>query len=296
MAIAFTFFVLLFGVSGALAEQDGGPPTYHEIKNCEGRRGVAVYYFTNLPFHRMDLSDICLTGDRTLQAIEPLSDLVLVGQRDFSDQFEDASSASTPSKRRRLNFRSFETKAPFGYGQEVGGLQISLGPDRPEKWGAKDYWAKGYAFNKLYSGPSPTREFQVNGDLFVVDQKSQRHGLQRPTFVGALTFENGRAAATFEDYGGTSKSMEFSVDLKLSESGNISGTGTMTFENQRLTDLESENFKTARFDFDRFVGHVVGKDATEMKIIGIGRGVYVDQTGNENTIDASVEISGFVKP
>lgn len=280
---------------GVSSNTPSGPATYFQIENCTGRQGVAVYYFTNLPgLARMDISDVCLMKSGDLTSIEPIKNLTVVRQQDWSDQLEDVSVGSSSSDRRRVKFRNFTQKAPAGYGQHTGSLEISHGPDRPTKWGASEYWAKGYAFNEVFENTGETGKFTTYAELFAVDYSGVDHGISGPVFMGEITFQSGLARASFEDYGGTSKSPKFNLELSLADSGKVSGSAELYFENSSVAGLGPTSFKSSSFTFEKFVGHVAGAKGRELKVLGIGKGTYVDQTGTVRKINASIELSGYI--
>lgn len=288
-------FGLAVAFGALFATESWSQTTHFQLDDCSGRTAVAVYYYTNLPsLARMDISDVCLSPSGELLAMEPMDNLTVVGEQDWSLQLEDLSTGTSSTDRRRINIRDFSQAAPQGYAQSTGTFEISHGPEQPRNWGASEYWARGFTYDVAFSNSGQTGSFSTFAELFIVDYSGTPHGIPPVVFSGEVSFENGRANSVFGDYGGTTLNPNVSVDLVLSEDGSISGTGGIYFENATLAGLAPSDFSSVQLSVDDFVGYVAGVDGKEMRILGVATGTYTDQSGTVHNLGASIEFSGFL--
>lgn len=287
-------------------EQNGF--VYHRLANCDHERGIAtgVYNFRAKRPFLLELTDVCF--DRTsgrLWASEPAEGFVLVSRQDTTEWYEVVSTDRKPSARSKVNAGRYDQ----GDGHLNGWVNFGFNPRRPSPTqydNAVQHEAEVQLHGYLYNQPSPIGE-DANGDFFgyVVGNDfwarekeialKERRDREVPFFSdeGSLEFSGNSGTANFKPSSVSTDKGGGELELQVSETGEITGSGQFWLQNGRLAGASPHDWKTAKLSVRTLAGQFVGDTGEQFVIQMLADGEIIDHDGFENPAMASFTITGY---
>ncbi|MEM8877833.1 MAG: peptidoglycan-binding domain-containing protein [Pseudomonadota bacterium] len=278
-----------------------------DLDACPFEKGLAVanYHFrkTNAP-REIQLTHVCIDRETgALWASEEEFGATLVERDEIQDRFEVLVDGLAPYARSRISLGTYDQGSEF----EVSTASFSY--NRPST--RQDGWAhSGTQVDgdvKLYGfvfKEDPVRDFEgaafnisVTGSDHWDYRRCQFDCSRRTPYMYyegmALVSGDGQPSSTdltlgHKD-GGTGGGQ---LTLQISESGVVSGSGTLRQENGTLAGLVNEDWKISEWQIHSIVGYVLGEGGQEIRATGFATGVTIDQDGYRNDVYASIHIQG----
>ena len=282
---------------------------HHELDRCEFETGVAIanYHFRKSNKRpALEITDICF--DRTggqLWASEPEENLQLVRTADTTEFYEVIASGNRSFRRWRATAGTY-VQDDTEY--QAGSVNFSYQrpPLKSQNWqptGTQqdgDLGMHGYLFEKKSALTDVQSDFKlhVTGSDYwdhVRSRNSVYIGRENPymSFEGVLTIDGNMGNSKLKDTGEDGGEGTGSLQLTVSDNGNVSGNGILYLSNARLAGTNDFDWKTSHWRIEKIVGHLVGDKGQELRAVGIASGETVDHDGHVNKVHASITILGY---
>lgn len=283
--------------------QGAGGSIYHKLSGCQAREGVAIVTYNNARRSHMELSDICFDPDGGWVAgSETLSGLSLVSQQEVMTVYEVIASGRQDYERHAVTLDKFD---------QTNGWATNIGIRTNSKFpSARHPGNQLHAGGVLFGTPFPKSGlrtplklyFQISTllpgvgiDKGVCQLPAPSYATGEPDYVALEGLADLRSSGTIQltSAEGTTEKSQGTMVLNTSDSGDVTGTASIYFENPRITGHGPCEWLRSQVEFDLIVGKLSGDKFPEIRASGIGRGRYTDVHGGTYDLLVYATVSAY---
>ena len=288
---------------------EGEPYLYHRLTGCEGETGRAIawYNFTGQGTRRvLEMTDVCFNRETGKLSGSEWEDKLQLVRREGSTEFYEVIETGEKSyERATANVGRYDDEGPFATGW------VNFGYSSPGGWPVARYSRRfgnarahlhGTLF-KEYGGQGLTEngEFKIHisgNDLRAHDKRkynTPRSASETPyvAFEGRAVFTGGVGKVTLTNTETGNGTGSGDLDLRVSQNGEISGSGVLRLQNARLAGANPQDWKTTEWRIRLLAGNVAGKTGEILTMHAIAEGETIDHDGVVNPVLGSLTISGY---
>lgn len=281
--------------------QTPGGSIYHRLSGCQAQTGSAIFFYHNRTQSNQEMSDICFDPENGWVAgSETLTGLTFVSQQDSMAVYEVLSSGVQDFERHAVTIS--------GSNDDNGWVQ-NIGIRTTHKFAtARRPGDQMHGGGILYGPPFPLSSvrgpqaiyFELSAYLPGTDPTVCRHPdppnvTGEPRYVALQGVFDPQRSNTVQltSAEGTTEKSQGTLTLTVSETGAVSGTASIYFENPRVAGHATCEWLRSQVELDVIVGHLSGNKHPEIRAQGIGKGRYTDVHGGTYELLAWANVSAY---